>query len=124
MHLSEVPQAQQIKGLHDDLYDLGFARSDEVGDGIFAEAVWSDPLMMAVLARHPLLTYKRIPLEELLRYPLVPGDTHACEGYSGQVEGVLRRVDREPLIADRVASLDLMMAMLAAGFALDLAGTS
>jgi len=72
--------------------------------------------MMAVPARHPLLTYKRTPL--------VPGDPHACEGYSRQVERVLRQVDREPLIAERVASLDLMMAMVAAGFALDLAGTS
>jgi DNA-binding transcriptional LysR family regulator len=27
--------------------------------------------MVAVPARHPLLAYKRIPLEEVLRYPLV-----------------------------------------------------
>lgn len=29
IRLSEVPLAQQIKGLHDDLYDVGFAQSDE-----------------------------------------------------------------------------------------------
>jgi len=57
--------------LHDDLYDVGFAQSDEVGDGLVAEAVWSDVLMVAVSARHPLLRHKRIPLEEMLRYPLV-----------------------------------------------------
>lgn len=61
IRLSEVPLAQQIKGLHEDLYDVGFARSDEVGDGIIAEAVWTDPLVVVVPARHPLLTYKRIP---------------------------------------------------------------
>ncbi len=80
--------------------------------------------MVAVPARHPLLTYKRIPLEEVLRYPLVLGDPHACEGYSRQIERVLRRVDQEPLIAERVASIDLMMALVAAGFALGLAGAS
>src|SRR3546814_9985891 len=32
----EVPLSQQIKGLHDDLYDVGFAQSDEVGDGLVA----------------------------------------------------------------------------------------
>lgn len=65
----EMPLSQQLKGLHDDLYDVGFAQSDEVGDGIAALPVWSDVLMAP--ARHPLLTHKRIPLDKLLRYPLV-----------------------------------------------------
>lgn len=67
IRLFEVPLSQQIKGLHDDLYDVGFAQSDEVGEGIAAEAAWSDPLMVAVPARHPLLKHKRIPLEEISR---------------------------------------------------------
>ncbi|WP_414442131.1 LysR family transcriptional regulator [Burkholderia sp. 22PA0106] len=124
IRLSEVLLENQIKGLHDDLYDVGFARSDEVGDGIIAEPVWNDPLMVAVPARHPLLTYKQIPLEELLRYPLVLGDPHACEGYARQIERVLRRVDKEPLIAETVSSVNLMMALVAAGFALGLVGAS
>jgi len=124
IRLSEVPLAQQIKGLHEELYDVGFARSDEVGDGVVAEAVWNDPLMVAVPARHPLLTYKAIPLEEVLRYPLVLGDPYVCEGYVRQIERVLRRVDQEPLVAERVASVDLMMTLVAAGFALGLAGAS
>lgn len=124
IRLFEVPLAQQTRGLHDDLYDVGFARWDEAGDGIIAEAVWEDPLMVAVPARHPLLTYKRIPLEEVLHYPLVLADPQACEGYARQIERVLRRVDQEPLIAERVASGDLMMAMVAAGLAIGLAGAS
>ncbi|VVE18193.1 LysR family transcriptional regulator [Pandoraea communis] len=76
IHLVEVPLSQQIKGLHDDLYDLGFAQSDEAGDSLLAELAWSDPLVGAVPARPPLLTHKRIPLEEVLRYPLVMCDPH------------------------------------------------
>lgn len=53
IRLFEVSLSQQIKGLHDDLYDVGFAQSNEVGDGIAAEPVWSDALMVAVPARHP-----------------------------------------------------------------------
>lgn len=102
--LFEVPLSRQIKGLHDDLYDVRFAQSDEVGDGIVAIPVWSDPLMDAVPARHPLLKYKRIPLDELLRYPLALCDPQACEGYAKQIERVLRQADTEPLIAERVAS--------------------
>ncbi|HHQ5703995.1 TPA: LysR family transcriptional regulator [Klebsiella pneumoniae] len=120
IRLFEVPLSQQIKGLHDDLYDVGFAQSNEVGEGIAAQAVWSDPLMVAVPARHPLLRHKRIPLEEMIRYPLVLCDPLACEGHARQVERVLRRAEMEPLIAERVSSYDLMMALVSAGFALGL----
>ncbi|SDP34553.1 LysR substrate binding domain-containing protein [Paracidovorax cattleyae] len=34
IHLIEVPLSQQIRGLRDDLHDVGFAQSDEVGDGL------------------------------------------------------------------------------------------
>ncbi|EIU5457909.1 LysR family transcriptional regulator [Pseudomonas aeruginosa] len=122
IRLSEVPLSQQIKGLHDDLYDVGFAQSDEVGDGIVAEAVWSDALVVAVPARHDLLKYKRIPLEEVLRFPLVLCDPQVCEGHARQIERMLRRVDMEPLVAERVASCDLMMALVSAGFALGFTG--
>ncbi|WP_454677176.1 LysR family transcriptional regulator [Achromobacter marplatensis] len=122
IRLFQVPLSQQIKGLQDDLYDVGFAQSDEVGEGIAAEAVWSDPLMVAVPARHHLLKFKRIPLDDLLQFPLVLCDPQACEGHARQVERMLRRSDREPLIAERVASFELMMVVVSAGFALGLAG--
>lgn len=124
IRLFEMPLSQQIKGLHDDLYDVGFAQSDEVGDGIVAEPVWNDPLMVAVPARHPLLAHKRVPLDEVLRYPLVLCDPQVCEGHARQVTRLLRSADREPMIAEQVASLDLMMALVSAGFALGLAGSS
>ncbi|HBR2024133.1 TPA: LysR family transcriptional regulator [Klebsiella variicola] len=124
IRFAEVPLAQQIKGLHDDLYDVGFAMSDEVGDGIVAMPAWSDALMVAVPARHPLLAQKRIALEELLRYPLVLCDAQVCEGHARHVDRVLRQVDMEPLIAERVASCDLMMVLVSAGYALGLAGAA
>lgn len=124
IRIFEVPLSQQIKGLNADIYDVGFARSDDAGDGITAEAVWTDPLVVAVPARHPLLRHKRIPLEEMLRYPLVLCDPQVCEGHARQVERVLRQVDVEPLVAERVTSCDLMMALISAGFALGLTGAS
>lgn len=120
----EVTLSQQIKGLHDDSYDVGFAQSDEVGDGIVTLPVWSDVLMVAVPARHPLLAHKRIPLDELMRYPLVLCDPQACEGHAKHVDRVLRRADVEPLIAERVATCDLMLALVSAGFALGLVGAA
>ena len=124
IRLSETPLSQQIKGLNSDLYDAGFAQSDDVGEGILAEAIWSEPLVIAVPARHPLLVHRRIPLDEVLRYPLVLCHPETCEGFWQQVKRVLRTVDAEPTIADRVPTLDLMMTLVAAGYGLGFAGES
>jgi DNA-binding transcriptional LysR family regulator len=124
LRLFEVPLSQQVEGLQDGRYDVGFSLSNDVGDGISAHPIWSEPLVVAVPARHPLLAYSQIPLGELLRYPLVLCDPEACEGHSRLVDRVLRRVDQEPLVADRVASFELMMTLVSAGLALGLAGES
>ncbi|MAT51571.1 MAG: LysR family transcriptional regulator [Porticoccaceae bacterium] len=124
IRLFEVPLGQQIRGLHDDLYDVGFAQSAEVGDGIVAEPAWSDPLVVAVPARHPLLAYQRIPLDEVLRHPLVACDPLSFEGHCHQIRRILRSADREPLVVEQVSSHDLMLTLVAAGYALALVGAS
>lgn len=116
--LSEVTFTEQVKGLNNDIFDIGFAQSDQVGDGLLAEPVWFDPLVVAVPARHPLLSYRRIPLEEIVRYPLVLCDPQVCEGFWQQLQQVLSSVEAQLTIADRVATLDLMMALVAAGYGL------
>ena len=120
----EVSMAQQIKGLHDELYDAGFSMAEDVGDGIVVTPAWEDELMEAVPARHPVLAFKQIPLEEVLHYPLVLGDPLICEGHARQVDRILRKYEREPLIVQHVASFDLMMTLVSAGLALGLAGAA
>lgn len=124
IQLFEMPFSQQVKGLRSDLYDAGFAQSAEVGEGIIAEPIWSDPLVIAVPARHPLLVHKRIPLDEALRYPLVLCHPEACEGFFQQIERLLCTVDAQPVVADRVTTLDLMLTLVAAGYGLGFASAS
>jgi DNA-binding transcriptional LysR family regulator len=47
-----------------------------------------------------------------------------CEGYGQQIERILRTVDVDPLIAEEVASIDLKLTLVAAGYALALVGAS
>ena len=122
VRLCEVPLAQQIRGLQDDLYDAGFSMAEHAGDGIVVTPAWEDELMVAVPARHPLLAFKKVPLEEVLRYPLTLGDPAVCEGHARQVDRFLRKLDQEPLIAQRVATFDVIMTLVSAGLALGLAG--
>lgn len=124
IRLFEVPLGQQIKGLHGDLYDAGFSMAEDGGDGILVTPAWEDELMVAVPARHSLLAHKRVPLEEVLRHPLVLGDPVVCEGHARQVDRFLRKLDQEPLIVQRVATFDVMMTLVSAGLALGLAGAA
>ena len=98
--------------------------AENAGDGILVTPAWEDELMVAVPARHPVLAFKQIPLEEVLRYPLVLGDPAVCEGHARQVDRFLRTLNQEPLIAQRVATFDVMMTLVSAGLALGLAGAA
>lgn len=116
IRLFETSFVQNVKGLHDDLYDAGFALANEVDDGIVAEPIWQDPLVVAVPARHPLLAHKHVPLHEVVTHPLVLCHPEVCEGCSRQVERLLCSVDARPVVVERVTSHDLMLALVAAGY--------
>lgn len=121
IRLFETPLAQQVKGLLSDQYDLGFSHATEGGEGVIAQPVWSDPLVIAVPTRHPLLAHKRIPIEEVVRYPLVLCHPENCEGCHRQIERILRTVDMEPIVAEHVSNFGLMMMLVAAGYGLGFA---
>ncbi|MBS1160364.1 MAG: transcriptional regulator, LysR family [Proteobacteria bacterium] len=124
IRLSEIPLSQQIKGLHSDLYDVGFSQSNDVGEGLIAEAIWDEPLVIVVPARHPLLEKRRLSLAEALRYPLVLYHPEISEGFWQQIKRVLSMADAEPIVADHVSTLDLMLTLVAAGYGLGFGGES
>jgi DNA-binding transcriptional LysR family regulator len=45
IRLFEVPLSQQVSGLRDGFYDVGFARLGEVGEDIEATPIWTDLLV-------------------------------------------------------------------------------
>ncbi|HBN9599737.1 TPA: LysR family transcriptional regulator [Pseudomonas aeruginosa] len=124
IRLFEVPLDQQIRGLQEDLYDAGLSMADEVGDGIVTTPAWDDELMVALSLRHPLLEHRRIPLEMVLQQRLVLGDPAACQGHTRQIDRILQKRDEELQILQRVATFDVMIALVSAGLAVGLAGAA
>ena len=118
IRLSEVPLTELVQGLNADLFDAGFAMIDEVEDGIVAQPLWADPLVVALPARHPLLAFKEVPLQEVLSYPLVLCDPRTCQGCCRQRERLFRSVDVQPIVAEYAASHGLMLTLVAAGYGL------
>jgi DNA-binding transcriptional LysR family regulator len=118
--LFEATFRRQAEGLVSGLYDAGLARSCGRGEGLLARPVWRHTLAAAVPARSPLLAYKQVPLEEVLKYPMVLWHPETYEGTYQQVKRVLDTAHREPIVCAQVESFDLMMALVAAGYGVGL----
>ncbi|MGH8159792.1 MAG: LysR family transcriptional regulator [Rhodanobacter sp.] len=121
IRLFEMPFCQQVKGLHHELLDAGFALASEVGSGLVATPVWRDPIAVVIPARHPLLVHKRIPLTDALQFPLVMCHPEAGSGCHQQIEAMLRAHSLQPTIADYATSLDLMLTLVGAGYGIGFA---
>lgn len=117
---TEVPLSEQLLGLRNEVFDVGFSRSKDVGDSIIAKPIWRDSLVATLPARHPLLAYQKIPLNELLHYPLVMSHPELHAGYNQQVRHILRSADTELSVAEHVTSMDMLLTLVAAGYGLGL----
>lgn len=124
IRLFELPLNQLLSGLSMDLFDAGLTLVGEVSDGIVASPLWQDRLVAAVPARHPLLAFKEVPLQEALNYPLVLCHPRACKGCSLQWERLLSAVAAQPQVAEYVTTHDLMLALVAAGYGVGLSSTA
>jgi DNA-binding transcriptional LysR family regulator len=116
IRLFEVTFRRQAQGVVSGLYDAGFARSCGDNEGLLARPVWRHTLAAAVPERSPLLVYSQVPLEEILKYPMVIWHPETYEGTHQQVKRVLDAAHGEPIVGAQVASFDLMMALVAAGY--------
>ncbi|EMV8751484.1 LysR family transcriptional regulator [Escherichia coli] len=116
VRIVEVPLAEQLRGLHEGRFDAGLARANNIGNGIVAEPVWHDPLLLAVPVRHPLLVHGRVPMNEVVRYPVIACHPDICAGYCRQVSRLLGALADEPDLVEHATSLDMMLMLVAAGY--------
>lgn len=71
--------------------------------------------MVVLPARHPLLSYRAVPPEELAYYPLVLGAPIICEGFSRELVQLLSVLQREPKVVEHVLSVSMMLTLVGAG---------
>jgi len=111
MHVSEVALSEQLRGLRDGDFVFGLAHTADVGAGIVSESLWKDPLGIAAPIRHPLLAYQAIPPHALAGYPLI-----LCDWQGSELSGLLPSLEDDAHIVERVASHDMMLALVGAGY--------
>ncbi|MEW9898108.1 LysR family transcriptional regulator [Chitinivorax sp. PXF-14] len=117
----ELPFSQQLKGLHTDLLDVGFALSGVVNDGLVAEPMWIDQLSVIVPARHPLLAHKDVKLADAVKFPLVLCHPDAASGCHDQIQALLDGAELPLKVVDHVTSLGVMLTLIGAGYGIGFA---
>ena len=120
--LQEVAAGDLVRGLEDGTYDVGMAlAATTTAFTMNAQPLWADELALAVPLRSPLLAYPEVPLDALLRYPLLQWCLRACDALSKQVAA---RFGPETNSVREVTSFDLLAVLVAAGFAVGIAPRS
>lgn len=117
----DMPISQQIRGIQQDLLDGGIAFSNNVGSGVVAEPIWSEPLSIVTPSNHPILRRESVALEDVVRYPLVLCHREAGNGCHDRL--MQQRRDAHPpiQIVEYAKSIGVMLTLVGAGYGIGFA---
>ncbi|WP_338807009.1 LysR substrate-binding domain-containing protein [Pseudomonas chlororaphis] len=121
VQLTEVPLAEQLRGLRNRSFDAGFACEPDPGQNLIAKSVWTDPLVVVVPERNPLVAHRKLPLHLLRRQPLILCHPQKCEGLARQMEHVVHSAIGHPESVCRATSVNMMLTLVAAGYGIGFA---
>lgn len=123
IRIFEMSIAKMVRALNNDEIDAGFTLHSGLDHRCCVkEAVWTDKLVLALPSRHTLLVYDKIAISEVLKHPIIACHPEKCAGGHELVNRWLRQFDcsTEPIIAEYVSNLELMMVLVGAGYGLGL----
>jgi DNA-binding transcriptional LysR family regulator len=109
----ELPPALQIEWVREDLLDVGFVPGPVPSEGIVAEPVWEEAVLVALPKRHRLALMETVSLSELAGEPLLLFESGA--GSHINFGGLNRDFFERSPIAGKVNSVSVLLALIAAG---------
>lgn len=121
----ETTQEDQRQGIIDGRYCLGLSLVPGMPlDPLQTTPLWRDELVVVIPSESPLLTLEKIPLKEILNYPLILWNWKNHEILNQQIDSLLTATEIEIKakfqIAERVASFGLMAVLVTAGYGVGL----
>lgn len=125
VNISDMMAGELVAALNRDLIDAGFTVDGEQIAGIAMEEVWSDPPVIAIPRYHPLLSFDKVPLAEVLRYPLILCHPERCaSGYKQFLRSLHASGLPMPTVAEYISGHEQMMQLVAAGYGIGVGLTS
>ncbi|QNE50844.1 LysR family transcriptional regulator [Klebsiella michiganensis] len=117
IRVAEMTVNEMLQALHHDQIDVGFTVDGEATNGCVKTMVWADRPVIAIPTHHPLLSFDKVHLGEVLRYSLILCHPERCEGG----HNVIRRWFNDgglpsPSVAEYVSGHEMMIMLVAAGY--------
>ena len=116
IRLSEVPLAEQVRGLRSGDFMIGFAHTADVGDGIAAEAIWHDPLVIAVASSALIAHLQGGATSRTPRPSTCPVRPAGMRGLLPRTQAAAQHVEHKLNVVEEVSSLDMMLTLVGAGY--------
>lgn len=111
----ELPPTLQIEWLREDLLDVGFVPGPVSSEGIVAEPVWEEKVLVALPSKHRLALMEIVRLSELAGESLLLLEPDSASGSYLHLGGFNRGFFERSQIAGKVNSVSVLLTLIAAG---------
>lgn len=123
LSLYEMPRAQQIAAIRDDLLDASISLDGRRPKGIEAEPVAGDFICAVMPPKHPLSSVDAVQAADLGRLPLILFSAESDLGGGSQISHFVESLGN-PYIAARPGSLGTLLTLVALGHGVGLVGAA
>ena len=121
IRIMELSNNDMIKALDHDQIDIGFTIHSKPGSGFYRKVAWWDPMVIILPKSHPLLCLEKIPLDEVLFYPLILCHPESCPGGYTIIQQWCESAARPFTTNHYVSGIESMMMLVAAGYGIGIA---
>lgn len=124
LELDELSTPEQIRQLIEHRLDIGFLRGPVDEPTLSVETLIEDPLAAVICDDHRLVKHRRIAPAQLADEPIILWARSASQNTYADVVQLFRQHKIQPPIADEVARIQTILALVASGAGIALLPTS
>ena len=115
IRITEMTFNEVIKALEHDLIDIAFTIQKTSRADLHFQTVWWDRFAVAIPKNHPLLSLQKLPIEEVVKYPLILCHPEVCQRNDESAHHC-RNISKPVDVSDAISRYESMMMMVAAGY--------
>jgi DNA-binding transcriptional LysR family regulator len=113
--LQNLRSVQQSQALLDRRIDVGVVRPHTADSRIVYEALWREPVVVALPSDHPLAHRKAVDISDLATDIFLIAPAEDAAAFHDEVFALCRRAGFTPRVDDGVADIQAALALVAAG---------
>ncbi len=121
IRIMELTNYDMVKALNDDQIDIGFTLHHEPENSLCSKVAWWDRMVIILPKSHPLLCLDKIPLDEVLFYPLIFCHPETCPGAHNIIQRWCDSVSQPLTMHHYISGIESMMMLVAAGYGIGIA---